>query len=72
MGGPIALVEDGDEITIDVLEKTLTLHVDDETLAKRRAAWSYKPKQELRGYLARYASMVTSAAEGGVLKPKAN
>ena len=72
LGGPIALVEDGDEITIDVLEKTLTLHVDDETLAKRRAAWSYKPKQELRGYLARYASMVTSAAEGGVLKPKAN
>lgn len=65
-GGPIALVEDGDEITIDVMEKTLTLHVGDEELARRRAAWIYRPKP-MSGYLKRYAAMVTSADRGGVL-----
>lgn len=65
-GGPIALVEDGDEITIDVMEKTLTLHVGEEELARRRANWVYRPKP-VSGYLKRYAAMVTSADEGGVL-----
>jgi len=65
-GGPIALVHDGDKITIDVYKKEITLHVSDEELAKRRAEWTYKPK-ELTGYLARYAVMASSANKGGVL-----
>lgn len=68
-GGPLALVEDGDEITIDVVNKDLTIHVSDDELAKRRAEWFYKPRTGIGGYLARYASMVTSADQGGVLKP---
>ena len=66
VGGPIALVRDGDSITIDINEKTLTLHVDDAELEKRKAAWHYVPKK-LSGYLARYAAQVTSADKGGVL-----
>ena len=65
-GGPIALVRDGDEITIDITGKKLTLHVDEAELEKRRAAWSYKPR-ELSGVLKRYAAQVTSADKGGVL-----
>lgn len=65
-GGPIALVQDGDRITIDVYKKELTLHVSDEELARRREKWSYTPKP-LSGYLARYAALATSAANGGVL-----
>ena len=66
-GGPLALVEDGDSITIDVMEKTLTLHVDDRELERRRAAWVYRPKP-MSGYLKRYAAMVSSADRGGVLR----
>lgn len=66
-GGPLALVENGDEITIDVIEKTLTLLVSDEELQRRRAVWKYEPK-DLTGYIRRYAAMVTSADKGGVLK----
>lgn len=65
-GGPIALIEDGDIITIDVIEKTINLHVNDDDLKRRRDAWSYKPKN-LKGYLKRYAAMVSSADKGGVL-----
>ena len=68
-GGPIALVRDGDEITIDVNEKTLHLHVSDEELKKRADEWVYKPKA-LSGYLARYAAQVTSADKGGVLESR--
>ena len=67
-GGPIALVRDGDQITIDVYEKKLELHVSDEELARRRAEWHYTPHKGLRGYLSRYAHLVSSAAEGAVLK----
>ena len=67
-GGPLALVQDGDQITIDVINKRLELHVSDEELARRRAAWSYTPPQDLPGYLARYAKLVSSANEGAVLK----
>ena len=66
-GGPLALVRDGDEITIDVNQKKLTLHVGEAELAERRAAWKYPPRPELRGYLKRYAALVTSADRGGVL-----
>jgi len=65
-GGPIALVRDGDRITIDITKKTLTLHVDDEELKRRRSEWVYTPKK-LTGSLARYAALVTSADKGGVL-----
>lgn len=66
-GGPLALVKDGDEITIDINKKELTLHVSEEELKARREAWSYPPRPELKGYLKRYAALVTSADKGGVL-----
>jgi len=66
VGGPIALVQDGDSITIDVIEKTLTLHIDDEELERRRTAWQYRPRK-LTGSLARYAALVSSADKGAVL-----
>ena len=65
-GGPIALVRDGDTITIDVYKKELTLHVSDEELARRRAEWHYTPKVTT-GYLARYAALARSASSGGIL-----
>jgi dihydroxy-acid dehydratase len=52
-GGPIALVETGDKITIDIPNRTLTLEVDDATLAKRRAKWKRHPAKVNYGYLAR-------------------
>ena len=66
-GGPIALVEDGDQITINVYTKELTLHVSDEELARRKENWHYEPKK-LTGYLARYAKLAKSADQGGVLE----
>ena len=65
-GGPIALVQDGDKITVDVYKKEITLHVSEEELEKRRAQWHYTPKVE-DGYLARYAALARSAAMGGIL-----
>lgn len=67
-GGPIALVEDGDLITIDIMNRNVHLHITDEEMARRKAKWHYEPKKNLNGYLARYANIVTSAANGGVLK----
>ena len=67
-GGPIALVKDGDEITIDVNKKEITLHVSDEELKIRRGHWSYTPPANIKGCLKRYAALVTSADQGGVLK----
>ena len=68
-GGPIALVQDGDKITIDVYKKELTLHVSDEELERRRKEWKYEPKP-LSGYIAKYAALASSADQGGVLKWK--
>lgn len=67
-GGPLALIKDGDKITIDVTNKALTIHVSDDELLNRRTKWSYTPRTGIGGYLARYASMVSSADKGGVLK----
>ncbi len=67
-GGPIALVRDGDEITVDVINKRLDVHVSDEELERRRREWRYEPKTDVTGYLARYAKLVSSASEGAVLK----
>ena len=66
-GGPIALVQDGDEISIDVINRKLELHVSEAELVKRRESWSYTPKK-LKGVLARYAKLAKSADQGGVLE----
>jgi dihydroxy-acid dehydratase len=66
-GGPIALVEPGDRILIDIPNRTLTLKVDDAELARRRAAW-IKPAPKINhGWLGRYCRLVTSASKGAVL-----
>ena len=67
-GGPIALVRDGDSITIDVIHKRLELHVSQEELDRRRAEWHYTPPSGLTGYLARYAKLVSSANKGAILE----
>jgi len=67
-GGPIALVQEGDVIEIDIPARKLALHVSDEELAKRRAGWQRRPANIDYGYLARYASMVTSADTGAILR----
>ena len=67
-GGPIALVEDGDLITVDITGCAITLHVDQETLAARKSAWVCPPLKVTTGYLARYAKLVTSASRGAVLE----
>ena len=73
VGGPIALVEEGDIIKINIPELKLELDVSDEELARRRAAWSPREPKITTGYLARYASMVTSGNRGAVLEiPKQN
>ena len=67
-GGPLALVEDGDEITIDLTNRTLNLLVSEEELAKRR---ENLPKFEFKvkkGWLARYTALVTSANTGGIMR----
>ncbi|MDM5248845.1 MULTISPECIES: dihydroxy-acid dehydratase [unclassified Lysinibacillus] len=67
-GGPIALVENGDMITIDLPNRTINLEVSDEVLAERRAKLPvFEPKIK-RGWLARYSKLVTSASTGGVMK----
>ena len=67
-GGPIALVEPGDLIEIDIPGRKLHLHVTDAELAQRRATWKSHPPKITYGYLARYASQVTSADTGAVLR----
>ena len=71
VGGPIALVHEGDMIHIDIPNMELTLKVSDEELAKRKAEW--KPKEtNVTGYLKRYQALVTSGNRGAVLElPKA-
>lgn len=72
VGGPIALVEEGDIIKINIPENKLELDVSDEELAKRRAAWQPREPKITTGYLARYAAMVTSGNRGAILEvPKA-
>ena len=66
-GGPIALVEDGDLIEIDVPNARLTLHVDEATLAKRRAAWVPYERPVPHGFMRRYRAHVRPACEGAVL-----
>ncbi len=65
-GGPIALVEDGDSITIDGDKKLLQLNISDEELKKRKAAWTTPEPREKRGVLAKYAKTVRSASDGAI------
>lgn len=65
-GGTIALVKDGDKITIDAVDNKLILHVSDEELAERRAAWKQIPSEHTRGVLRKYIKNVSSASEGCV------
>jgi dihydroxy-acid dehydratase len=67
-GGTIALVKDGDLITIDVEARSLHLAVDDAELSRRRAAWVPKQKTVKSKWLRRYALMVSNASNGAVLK----
>jgi dihydroxy-acid dehydratase len=66
--GPIALVQDGDEIAIDLPERKLDLLLSDEELARRKAAWVKPAPKFTSGWLARYARQVSSAASGAVLE----
>ncbi len=66
LGGPIALVEDGDTITIDAETQEVNLDVSDEVLAQRRAQWTAPKPYTERGTLAKYAQLVSSASEGAV------
>ncbi|AXB81241.1 dihydroxy-acid dehydratase [Megasphaera hexanoica] len=67
-GGPIALIHDGDIISIDIPQRKLELCVSDEELAARKAAWKQPEPKVKTGYLSRYARLVTSANTGAVLK----
>ena len=65
-GGAIAIVEDGDTITIDSVKNELRLHLDDEVIQQRLANWSQPKPRYTRGVLAKYAKLVSSASEGAV------
>lgn len=66
-GGPIALVRDGDIISVDIPNRTIDLQVDDAELEQRRAEWTVPENPLLRGVLGKYAKLVHSAAQGAVL-----
>jgi dihydroxy-acid dehydratase len=70
-GGPLAIVRDGDSITIDVDARTLEVELDDAEIAERLAAWKPPPARYTGGVFARYGALVGSASEGAVLLPHA-
>ena len=65
-GGPIALVKDGDRITVDAEKREVNLHVGDDELAARKARWQRPAPYATKGTLAKYAKLVSSASEGAV------
>jgi len=67
-GGPIGLVEQGDEIIVDIANKQLTLNVSEEEIARRREGWKPPAPRATGGYLGRYVNVVTAASEGAVVK----
>ncbi|MFG6325440.1 MAG: dihydroxy-acid dehydratase [Lachnospiraceae bacterium] len=67
VGGPIALVKEGDIIKIDIDNHSINLDITDEEMAKRKAEWTPRKPNVTTGYLARYASLVTSADKGAIL-----
>lgn len=70
VGGPIAFIEEGDIIKIDIPANTINVDLSDEELAQRKAKWQPREPKVTKGYLARYAKMVTSADKGAVLEIK--
>ena len=68
VGGPIALVEEGDIIKIDIPNMKLELDVSDEELAKRKEKWQPREPKVTTGYLARYAALVTDSSKGAILQ----
>ena len=70
VGGPIAFIEEGDIISIDIPANTINVKVSDEELKVRKAKWQPREPKVTKGYLARYAKMVTSADKGAVLEIK--
>lgn len=70
VGGPIALVEEGDIIKIDINNYSINVDITDEEMKRRRKAWKPRKPAVTTGYLARYASLVTSGSTGAVLKAK--
>lgn len=67
-GGPLAIVQDGDEITIDIDNRRLTVALDDVTMALRFGQWQAPPPRFTSGVFARYAALVSSAADGAILR----
>jgi dihydroxy-acid dehydratase len=67
-GGPLAIVENGDRITIDIPNRVLTLHVSDEEIQNRLKEWKQPRVKYTKGHLSRYAKMAQSASKGGILK----
>ena len=72
VGGPIALVEEGDIIEINIPEYKINLKISDEEMAKREAKWQPREPKVTTGYLARYAAMVTSGDRGAILEVQKN
>lgn len=72
VGGPIALVKEGDIIDIDIDHLSLNLRISEEEMAERRAAWKPRTPKVTTGYLARYAAMVTSGNRGAILEISGN
>ena len=68
VGGPIALVREGDIISIDIVNHAINVKVSDGEMAKRKASWKPRAPKITTGYLARYAAMVTSGNRGAVLE----
>jgi dihydroxy-acid dehydratase len=66
VGGPIAIVEDGDPIVIDAVKKTIDLGISQETIDRRLRDWTPPPAKADRGLLAKYAHLVSSASAGAV------
>jgi dihydroxy-acid dehydratase len=67
-GGPIAIIEDGDIISIDMIAKKIELKLSDEEIKERLSKWKKPEPKVKKGYLARYSKLVSSADEGAVLK----
>ena len=68
VGGPIALIEEGDIIKIDIPANTINVDVSDEVLAERRKNWTPREPKINSGYLARYRQLVTSGNKGAILE----
>ena len=66
VGGPIAIIQDGDTITIDAVANEINLHLPEDELRQRLAAWKRRPPKVRRGVLAKYAKLVNSASLGAV------